>query len=179
MTDNKADEFIEKLFDSLLSMFQILWKTSMRSNNFIFVCVNLLWCKWINTINKSDNKCFQCAATVAQRITKINLCINEYNSEEIKYLSEKDDWRKLEKNNPLIFADLLYEKKNESLPSSWRMALSCSRKVIRIVTRINGDSYCLNWLHSFKQKISLILIKRCLKTKNFVEFSCPPKRIKY
>ena len=55
----------------------------------------------INPINKKDNKCFQCAITVAlnyeeikkdpQRITKIIPFINRYNWEGIFFPSEKDD----------------------------------------------------------------------------------------
>ena len=63
---------------------------------------------------KKDNKCFQYAVTVAlnheeikkdpQRITKIKPFINnnKYNWEGINFPSEKDDWKKFEKNNATI-----------------------------------------------------------------------------
>ena len=44
-----------------------------------------------------------------QIISKNKLFINKYNWEGINFLSEKDDWKKLEKNNviiALIFLDL-------------------------------------------------------------------------
>ena len=72
----------------------------------------------INPINKKDNKCFQYAVTVAlnyeeikkdpQRITKIKPFINKYNWEGINFPSEKDDWKKFEKNNVTIALNVLY-----------------------------------------------------------------------
>ena len=66
----------------------------------------------INPINKNDNKSFQYAVTVAlnheeikkdpQRITKIKPFMNKYNWEGINFPSEKDDWKKCEKNNGSI-----------------------------------------------------------------------------
>ena len=63
----------------------------------------------INFINKRNNKCFQYAVTVAlnneenkkdlQIITKVKPFINKYNWEGISFPSEKNDWKKLEKNN--------------------------------------------------------------------------------
>ena len=71
----------------------------------------------INPINKKGSKCFQYATTVAlnhekvkkdpQRITKIKLFINKYNWEEINFPTEKNDWKKSEKNTVTIaFNDL-------------------------------------------------------------------------
>ena len=67
----------------------------------------------MNPINRKEDRCFQYAVTVAlihegikkdfQRITKIKYFINRYNWEEINFPSEKDDWKKIEKNN-LTFA---------------------------------------------------------------------------
>ena len=67
----------------------------------------------INPLNKKDNKCFQYAVTVAlnhveikkdqQRITRIKSFLNKYNWERINCPSEKDDWKKFEKNNlPIV-----------------------------------------------------------------------------
>ena len=63
--------------------------------------------KITNPINKKD-KCFQYAITVAlnheeirkhpERITKIKSFIDKYNWERINYPSEKDGWKKFEKN---------------------------------------------------------------------------------
>ena len=45
MINNKEDEFIDDLFQSLLSLYQIRLKTSMRGCDFIFNCVHLLYYK--------------------------------------------------------------------------------------------------------------------------------------
>ena len=42
---NKADEVIKQLFHSLLSRYQNRLGTSMRSSDFIFDCVHLLFYK--------------------------------------------------------------------------------------------------------------------------------------
>ena len=74
----------------------------------------------INPINKKDNKCFHYAVTVAlnyaeikkdpQVITKIKPFINKYNWEGIIFPSERDDWKKFEKN-VTIALNVLYTKK--------------------------------------------------------------------
>ena len=50
MTYDNADEGIEKLFESLLSKYQIGLETSMRDSDFIFGCVYTLYykCQKIN-----------------------------------------------------------------------------------------------------------------------------------
>ena len=74
-----------------------------------------------NPINKKDNKRFQYAVTVVlnheeirkdpQRITKIKPPINKYDREGIIFPSEKNDWKKFEKNNVTIAINVLYAKK--------------------------------------------------------------------
>ena len=81
----------------------------------------------INPINKKDNQCFQYAVTVTlnyekikidpQRIKKVKPFINEYNWERIHFSSEKDDWKKLEKNNVTIAFNVLYAKKEKIYPA--------------------------------------------------------------
>ena len=48
-----------------------------------------------------------------QRIAKIKPFINKYNWEEINIASEKDDWKKLEKDNLTIALNVLYAKKGK------------------------------------------------------------------
>ena len=77
----------------------------------------------IYPINKKYDKCFQYAVTVAlnneeikkdpQRITNIKPFINKYNWEGINFLSQKDDWKKFEKNNVTIALNVLYAKKEK------------------------------------------------------------------
>ena len=50
---------------------------------------------------------------VPQRITKIKAFINKYNWEGINFPSEKDDWKKIEKNNVAIALNVLYAKKEK------------------------------------------------------------------
>ena len=74
-----------------------------------------------NLINEKDNKCFQYAIIIAlnhieigknsERTTKVKLSINKSNQQGINFPSEKDDWKKLEKNNRAIALTVLYAKK--------------------------------------------------------------------
>ena len=77
----------------------------------------------LNPINKNDNKCFQYAVTVAlnhegigkhsERITKMKLFINEYKQKGISFASQKDDRKKIERNNVTIALNVLYVKKEK------------------------------------------------------------------
>ena len=81
----------------------------------------------INPINKKDNKWFQYTVTVTlnykeikkdpQRITKIKPFINKCNWEGRNHLSEKDDWKKFEKNNVTILPNVVYTKKEKIYPA--------------------------------------------------------------
>ena len=81
----------------------------------------------INPINKKDNKCFQYVVTVplnyeeikkdTQRKINLNFFLNNYNWEEIDFPSEKDDWKKIEKNNVRIAFNVLHGKKVKIYPA--------------------------------------------------------------
>ena len=138
----------------------------------------------INSINKKDNKCFKYAITVALdyeeigkhdgRITKIKTFISKYKWEGINFPSEKDDWKKIEKNNETIALNVLYAKKEKICPVYVSKNNSnCENQVILsmisngeklwyylavkrlsgllrgITFKHHGDFYCLNCLHSF------------------------------
>ena len=45
MINDKSDEIIEELFQSLLSRYQIALETSIRGSDFIFDCAHLLYYK--------------------------------------------------------------------------------------------------------------------------------------
>ena len=49
----------------------------------------------------------------SQRITKTKPFINKYNWEGMDFPSEKDDWKKTEKNIPTIPLNVLYAEKEE------------------------------------------------------------------
>ena len=50
-------------------------------------------------------------------MTKINSFIGRYNWEGINYPSEKDDWKKYEKNNLAIVLNVLYAKNKKISPA--------------------------------------------------------------
>ena len=74
----------------------------------------------IKQANEKDDKCFQYDVYVVliheevkkdlQKITKIKRFISKYNCEEINFPSEKNDWKKIEKNNRTIAINVLYAK---------------------------------------------------------------------
>ena len=76
----------------------------------------------INLINKKD-KHFQHTVTIAlnhekikkdlQRITKVKPFINKYNWVRINVPSEKNDCKKIEKNNATIAPNVLYAEKEK------------------------------------------------------------------
>ena len=45
MTNDNVDEVIKDLFESLLSKYLIALETVIKGSNFIFDCVNFLYCK--------------------------------------------------------------------------------------------------------------------------------------
>ena len=49
-----------------------------------------------------------------QRITKIKPFVNKYNWERINFPSEKDDWKKFEKNNTTTALNVAKKEKNIS-----------------------------------------------------------------
>ena len=74
----------------------------------------------INPINRKDNKCLQYAVTVVlnhkeignnpERITKIKPIVKKYKLEGINFPSEKDAWKKYEKNNVMTALNVFYGK---------------------------------------------------------------------
>ena len=52
-----------------------------------------------------------------QKISKIKPFVNKYKQEGIHFTSEKDDWKKIEKNNVTLFLNVLYTKKEKIYPA--------------------------------------------------------------
>ena len=50
-------------------------------------------------------------------MTKIKSFIDKYKWEEIYHPSEKDDWKKFEKNNPTLARNALYTKNEKIYPA--------------------------------------------------------------
>ena len=103
----------------------------------------------INPINKKDNQCFEYAITVAlnheeikkdlQRITKINPFLNKYNSDGITFPSEKDDWKKIEKNKVKNTLNVLYTKKEKIYPAYVSKHNSNREKQVILLMIPNGE----------------------------------------
>ena len=117
----------------------------------------------INPINKKD-KCFQYAVTVTlnheeikkdlQRITRIKPFINKYNWEGINFPSEKDDWKKIEKNNVAIALSVLYAKKEKICPAYVsKYNSNCEKQVIFLMIS-NGEKL---WHYLPVKKLSALL----------------------
>ena len=164
MINDRADEVIEELFQSILSRYQIGLEKSMKDSEFVFDCIHLLYQKYhktnsnqsgsyidspnwiknkapINPINKNDIKCFQYDVTVAlnhktvggqsERIIKVKHFLNRYNWEGINYPSEKEDWKKFEKNNlMMLLIFYMVKKKKYILPTFQDITQSADNKLL-------------------------------------------------
>ena len=81
----------------------------------------------ITPINNKDNRYSQYAVTFplnykekgknTERITKLKPFINSYNLEGINFPSEKNNWKKFEKNNVTITFNVLYAKEEKIYPA--------------------------------------------------------------
>ena len=166
----------------------------------------------LNLINKTDNKCFQCTVTVAlnheeikkdpQRITKLKLFMNKYNWEGINFLSQKDDWKKIEKYNVTIALNVLYAEKEKIYPAYHSKHNSNREKQIILLIIPNGevwhylavkklsaslrgitpehhgDFYCLNCLHSFATENKRESHKTVCENKGFCNIGMPSEDTK-
>ena len=146
----------------------------------------------INPKNTKNNNCFQYAITAAlnyrniglhsERISKLELFINNYNWNDIEFPSHSKDLRKCECNNKAIALTILYvpyntkeirqayisehnhERNNQvnllmitDRTSNWHyLAIKNLSGFLRgIASNHNGDFYCLNCLHSYRTKSKL------------------------
>ena len=166
--------------------------------------------KWLKdkkcVINQknNDNKCFQYATTLAlnfnnidkhhQRISKIKPLINNYDWNNINFLTAKKDWNKFEFNNKNVTLNILYvpfnTKKIEiaynskynlirdiqiillmiSNGENWHYLAvkSLSRLLRGITSNHDGDYYCLNCFHSYRTENKLNVHKKYVKIINIV-----------
>ena len=114
MIYDKADEIIEKHFETLLKIYQTRLETSMKSSDFIFDCFCLLYYKcreinlngdgsyidsrsWIKTKKATkhsvnyDNKCFEYAVTVA--LNQEDIGKSSHRKSKIKPFINKYNWK--------------------------------------------------------------------------------------
>ena len=177
------------------------------------------------TINpkNNDDKCFQYAITVAlnneqirnyaitvalnneqiknypERISKINLFIDQYNWKEIDFPSHKKDWKMLESNNKSIALNTLYvphnteeirhayKSKYNLNPESQVILLmitdgekwhyltikSLSALLRGITSNNNGDFYCLNCFCSFRAENKLKKHKKVCENHDYCYVEMP------
>ena len=64
-----------------------------------------------NALNDALN--YQTIETHPERISKLKPYINKYNWKDIKFLSDKDDWKKFEQNNKDIALNILFVPHNK------------------------------------------------------------------
>ena len=111
-----------------------------RENNALLVMINddkiyyyftvksklkLYSSEWLRSKKQSitnEDNCFQNALNDAldyqrikkypQKISKLKPCINRYNWKDIKFPSDKEDWKKLEQNNEEIALNTLFAPHN-------------------------------------------------------------------
>ena len=105
----------------------------------------------INPISKKDNKYFRYATTVALNyeeigkytggITKIKPFIDNYNWEGINYPSEKDDWKKFERNNLTIALNVLRSKKEKIYRAYVSKHNSNCEKQVILLMILNGKGW--------------------------------------
>ena len=82
--------------------------------------------EWLRSTKESitsEDNCFQNALndlldyqtikTHPQRISKLKPYINKYNWKDIKFSSDKEDWKKLEQNNKEIALNVLFVAHNK------------------------------------------------------------------
>ena len=116
----------------------------------------------INPNNKKD-KCFQYAVTFTlnyeqikkalQQITKTKPFISKYNWEGINFPSEKDDWKKFEKNNVKIALNVLYAKKEKMYPAYVSKSNSNREKEVILLMIPSGKG----WHYLAVRKLSALL----------------------
>ena len=75
----------------------------------------------------------------SQRITKIKPFMNKYNRKGIRFSSEKDDWKKFEKNNVTIALNVLYAKKENVYPAYVSKHNSNREKHVILLMIPNGE----------------------------------------
>ena len=108
---------------------------------------------------------------------KIKQFLNKHKGKGINYPLEIDDWKTFEKNDATIVLNNLYIKekvlcptnisknktrimKNDSKQRKGRMASFCSNKPSTLIrgiksSKLDGNFYCLNCLHSFRTENKL------------------------
>ena len=128
-----------------------------------------------NALN--DSLDYQTIKTHPERISKLKPYINQYNWKDIKFPSDKEDWKKFEQNNKEIALNILFVPHNKKeIRPAYISKYNHKRKnqvillmitddgerwhylVVRNLSALlrgisssnNGDFYCLNCFHSYR-----------------------------
>ena len=109
MTNNEANEFIKELFNSLKNRYPTNYQ-SIKGSVFVFDYVHLLYYR----CHEVNQNCGGSYIDFSDKI-KIEPFINKFNWKEINSPSEKDDWKKTERNNRKIALNNLYVKKERNI----------------------------------------------------------------
>ena len=143
-----------------------------------------------------------------QRISKLKPYINQYNWKDIKFPSDKEDWKKFEQNNKEIALNVLfvphnkkelelaytskynYKHKNQVIllmitdgNNRWHyLAVKFLLALFRGITSSNnGDFYCLNFFHSYRTLNKLKKHERVCNNHDYCRIDMPKEheKIKY
>ena len=92
--------------------------------------------------------------------------------------SQKDDWKKIDKNNVTIALNVLHPKKEKCILRMFQnmtqiVKNNLSASLGGITSKNNGEFYCLNCLHSFRTKNKLKSHKRVCEDKDFCNVIMP------
>ena len=80
--------------------------------------------------------------------------INKYTLEGINFPSEKDDWKKIEKNNVTIALNVLYAKKEKIYPTYISKHNSNREKQVILLMISNGEKL---WYYLAVKNLSALL----------------------
>ena len=166
----------------------------------------------------SEDNCFQNALNDSldyqkikkdpQKISKLKPYINQYNWKDIKFPSDKEDWKKFEQNNKEIALNVLfvphnkkeielaytskynYKRKKQVIllmitddGNRWHyLAVKSLPALLRgITSNHHGDFYCLNCFHSYTTHSKLKRHERVCNNHEYCRVDMPKEqeRIKY
>ena len=202
MIGSETDKIVEDLFKSFLQKYQEGLEESMRGSEFVYDSVKVLYYnlnkvslsrdgsyidspKWLkiktvteNPQNKKDDRCFQCAVTVAlnyeqskdhpERITKIKTFIDQYDWKEIYFPSQGKDWKKFESNNKSIALNILYVPHNtEKIRHAYKSKCNLSRENQVILLMITDGE---KWHYLTVKSLSALF--RGITSKHQGDFYC-------
>ena len=156
-----------------------------------------------NALN--DSLDYQTIKTHPERISKLKPYINQYNWKDIKFPSDKEDWKKFEQNNKEIALNILFVRHNKKeIEPAYTAKYNHKRKEQVILLMItddgkrwhylavkslsallrgisssnNGDFYCLNCFHSYRTLNKLKKHERVCNNHDYCHVDIPKEHEK-